>query len=382
MSTSRMVRIVSLCVFALAASTLPAANVSIPLFRLLTRGTVSDGIFALNTRANVDIALEGGYKFGGRVEFELLNDDLEASHEIADTYDPNALRAALGRTLTFKSAQVIVREAFGTPIQLSYFTGETDLIAAGNSFPELFGSVPFTTDFRGYVYFPEGIAYEGIHAVSGTGFAISTNQWLPNLRLLGYLYQDAWFGSGNYSSDVRLLYNTERLKLEYFVGASFPRGPYGVYRSGLMLFYTTGEGGEFFTQIGVPRFAPGEDTALTIDHFYFLFEPRVSLGLLSIILTLFWHPEYYLQTVTNEEGAIDINVKFLLGDRLEAEVRGGMENRIALRPESSTQLTAVVSPFLEVNTSGVLWDFKVNARLFPWSLADMFEGFIGIRTEF
>lgn len=382
MSTSRMVRIVWLCLLALVAPSLSAANVSIPLFRLLTRGTVSEGVFSLNTVANVDIALEGGYKFGGRLEFELLNDDLEASDELGDSYDPEALRAVLGRTLTFKSANVIVREAFGTPIELSYFTGETDLIAAGHSFPELFGSVPFTTDFRGYVYFPEGIAYEGIHAVSGTGFGVSTNQWLQNLRVLGYLYQDAWLGSGNYSSDLRLLYNTERLKLEYFVGASFPRGPYGVYRSGLMLFYTTGEGGEFFTQIGVPRFAPGEDTELTIDHFYFLFEPRVSLGLLSIVLTLFWHPEYYLLTPTGEDGAIDINVKFLLGNRLDAEVRGGVENRVALRPSSSTQLTAVVSPFLEVNTSGVLWDFKVNARLFPFSLADMFEGFIGIRTEF
>lgn len=382
MPTAKMTRLFSVLLLALVASAGYSANVSIPLFRLLTRGIVEDGVFSLNTRADMDIALEGGFKFGGRVEFALLNNDLEADYALGETYDAEALRAALSRTLTFKSAQVIVREAFGTPMELTYFTGETDTIASGNRFPELFGAAPFTTDFTGYVYFPTGVLYEGIHAVSGTGFKLSTNQLLERLQLIGYLYQDAWLGSGNYSADLRLLFNTERLKLEYFVGGSFPQGPYGVYRSGLMLFYTTGEGGEFFTQIGVPRYVPGEDGALTIDHFYFLFEPRVSLGLLSIVLTLFWHPEYYLLTETNEDGAVDINVKFLFGDRLEAQIRGGIENRIALRPDSPTQLTAVASPFLEINTSGVLWDFKVNAQLFPWNLSDMFEGFIGIRTEF
>jgi hypothetical protein len=383
MASSKTVRILFSVFFSLVATGMvSSASISIPMFRLLTRGAVSGGSLGLNTRANIDVALEGGYKFGGRIAFSLVNEDLEADSELGSTYDAAEIRAALARTLTFQSAQVVVREAFGTPMELTYFTGSIERFASGSSFPELFGSIPFTTDFSGYVYFPTGVSYEGIHAVAGTGFAVSTNQWLESLRFLGYLYQDAWLGSGTYSSDVRLLLNTDQLKLEYFLGATFPKGPYGYYRTGLMLFYSTGVGGEFFTQIGVPRFAPGQDTALTIDHFYFLFEPRVDLGLLSIILTLFWHPEYYLLSATGEDGAVDINAKFLLGHRTETKVSGGLENRVALRPAEDNQLTAYVSPFLEVNSSGVLWDFKINARLFPFSPADMFEGFVGVRTEF
>ena len=124
------------------------------------------------------------------------------------------------------------------------------------------------------------------------------------------------------------------------------------------------------------------DGALNIDDFYFLFEPRVHIGFMSIVLTLFWHPEYYLQQATNERGT-DIIVRFIAGNVQENVVSGGLENGITLRPGSTEeQLRVSVTPFVSVNASGVIWDLKADVKVFPWALEDLLDVYIGIRTEF
>ena len=190
-------------------------------------------------------------------------------------------------------------------------------------------------------------------------------------------------GAGRYSTDLRAAFNTPGFKAETFLGASFPAAAYGIYRAGLLLFYNTGQGGEFLTQIGIPRWAPVTDGPLNIDDFSFLFEPRVHIGFMSIVLTLFWHPEYYLQEATNERGATDIVVRFIAGDVQENVVSGGLENGITLRPASTDeQLRVSVAPFISVNASGVIWDFKTNVKVFPFAMDDLLDAYIGIRTEF
>ena len=277
---------------------------------------------------------------------------------------------------------MIARDLFGAPLDVTYFIGESDRLLNGDIFPAQFGSDIIATDFRGLLYFPTGVVYDGVHAMDGTGLALSSSL-SQSVFLQGAIYQDAFLGAGLYSADVRAAFNTPRFKAETFLGASFPAAAWGIYRGGLLLFYNTGQGGEFLAQVGIPRWAPVTDGALNIDDFYFLFEPRVHISFMSIVLTLFWHPEYYLQEVTDERGATDIIVRFIAWNVQENIVSGGLETGITLRPQSTDeQLRVSATPFISVNASGVIWDLKANVKAFPFALGDLLDIYIGIRTEF
>jgi hypothetical protein len=360
-----------------------ATNVTIPTFQLLTRGTLEGGLFVLQTRADIGLQFGGGYKFGGALSLSIDTDSLEEPSAPGDAYDQAVIRAALRERLGLTSASVIVRELLGLPVDVRYFVGSHARLLNGDLFPEQFGTQLIASDFRGLLYFPSGVVYDGVHAIDGTGLSLIAPSVAPWLFLEGSVYQDARLGPGYYSGDVRAAFNFQEFKAEAFAGASFPLAEYGAYRGGALLYYATGEGGEFLTQIGVTRWAPMTDGPLNIDDFFFLFEPRVHIGVVSIVLTLFWHPEYYLQEPTEESGATDIVVRLIAGDVQENTVSGGLENAIRLRPASSDQqLRVSVSPFLSINSSGVLWDFKTDFNLFPFDLATLFEAYVGVRTQF
>ncbi len=379
----RVSRLTMLILLFLLPATLFGANVTIPTFQLLTRGILEGGRFSLETAGLVEIAFGGGYKFGGQLSLSLDETNLEEAATLGATYDPDQIEALLNRSLRFQSASVVVRDTFGLPFDVTYFIGQVDRILNGDVFPAQFGSNIIASQFRGLLYFPTGVVYDGVHAIDGTGIAFSSAALSQSVFLQAAIYQDAYLGAGLYSTDLRAAFNTPGFKAETFLGASFPAGAYGIYRGGFLLFYNTGQGGEFLTQIGIPRWAPVTDGPLNIDDFYFLFEPRVHIGFMSIVLTLFWHPEYYLQEATDERGATDIVVRFIAGNVQENVVSGGLENGITLRPASTDeQLRVSVTPFVSVNASGVIWDFKTNVKVFPFAMDDLLDAYIGIRTEF
>ena len=376
-----------------------AANVNIPTFQLLTRGIMEGGQFSLQTAGEIEITFGGGYKFGGQLSLGLSGTNLEEPAGLPDSYDDTdvaalaadveslsrSLDTVLDRTLTFRSARVIVRDTFGAPFDTTYFIGELDRLLNGEIFPSQFGSEIVASDFRGILYFPPpAVEYDGIHVIDGTGLSLSSGSLAPWLYLQAAIYQDsalsAAVGVSRYSTDLRAAFNVRGFKAEAFAGASFPVASYGAYRGGLLLFYNTGQGGEFLTQIGIPYWEPPQ--TVTIDDFYFLFEPRVYIGFMSIVLTLFSHPEYYEQQQTGEGTATDIAVRLIAGNVQENLVSGGLENRIKLRPNSTDTLRVSVAPFVSVNASGVIWDMKADVKVFPWELDSLFEAYIGIRTEF
>lgn len=376
-------RVTILVLLLLLPGALFGANVTIPTFQLLTRGILEGGQFSLETTGLIEIAFGGGYKFGGQLSLSLDETNLEQAATLGDTYDPDEIEALLNRSLRFRSASVVVRDTFGLPFDTTYFIGEVHRILNGDVFPTQFGSDIIASQFRGLLYFPTGVVYDGMHAIDGTGIAFSSAALSQNIFLQAAIYQDAYLGAGRYSADLRAAFNTPGFKAEAFLGASFPAAAYGIYRGGVLLFYNTGQGGEFLTQIGIPRWAPVTDGALNIDDFYFLVEPRVHIGFMSIVLTLFWHPEYYLQEATNERGATDIIVKFIAGNVQENIVSGGLENGITLRTEGADDTLRVsVTPFVSVNASGVIWDLKTNVKVLPFAMDDLLDVYVGIRTEF
>lgn len=349
-----------------------SADLLVPTMELITRGYSENGVFLFGTVGNVDLDIAGGYKFGGSFSLSLDSDSLEDFTR--------------EKVLSFKAATVTARELLSLPLDITYFIGKTDIFCNGDIFAALYGSPDVSTRYRGYMYFPETIPYDGIHGIGGTGFKIATS---PNRfeRFLAaaYVYQDSYMGidegPGYFSTDFRGVLNLPKIKLDGFFGATFPYAPSGLYRMGLLFYYKPGNVGEFLTQIGIPRWNPAVDP-FSINLFYFLFEPRLKLNAMSIILTLFWHPSYYLQQATSETGTSNININFSFGDLTKFPIRGGLESSLSLVTVDTTQFQVLLSPYFTAITSGILWNIKVNFNVYPFSVDNLVEGFIGIRAEF
>lgn len=410
---ARRSRITAL-LFSCAAAALHAAEVSVPVLELGSIGRVLGGEFVLASHAKAELSVDGGYKFGGKLRFAFDAGDLEKALAYANApaepvagapteTDYNALVDRLANTtaLAFDLAEVTVRKPFGFPLEFAYFIGRGDVFCSGDEFPARFGTRPVATAFRGFVYFPDGISgdpafqYDGVHAVSGTGFSLAfsgLDRFVPQL----YAYQDAATARtaadggiyrGKFSADLRLMLDADAVKLEAFAGATGPSGTYGTYRAGALAFFTTGMGADFLAQMGITRWDP--DEAFKVDNIFFLFEPRVDFGFSAIHVTLFYHPLWYRQRSTDEKGAVDVNFRLLLGDLQEGSAEGGIETTVSMRSSAAAGAPAAepfklsVAPFVSLATEGVRWDFRVRVNPMKYATPlEMFETFVGVRTGF
>ena len=360
---------------------LPAANLIVPAFELITRGANQDGDFALTTRSDVDLVVEGGVKFDASLGFNLDTDRLQSTDTtVPTTYDPTLFENTLGRSLTFKSATITARNVAETPIYLTHFVGTLDPFATGETFADRFGARHFTTEFQGFRYFPDGVVYDGIYTPKGTGLIVGSDPLNETILVELYAYQDELIDLGVFANDVRVLLNYPLAKVELFAGGSYPAADYGLYRAGIMMFFDTNAGGQFFGQVGVPAWDPSG--SFSLEDFYFLFEPRVTFTRVGAALTLFWHPGVYQQQITDEEGALDINFRLQFGVQPETTLSGGFDSAMEYRPNDDEQVRLLTSPFLRLSTSGVVWDFQLRTQLYPIKLSETFQGFIGVRTSF
>jgi hypothetical protein len=371
---------VSVLVIALCMSNFPcfASNVSVPSLDLITRGAMENGNFVLHTVGQMNMVIEGGYKFGGQIMLGFDSQDIESQ----------ILNVPTGG-LYFRAASVEIKDLFGIPLSLMYFIGRIHNLCLGDGFSKLLATTPVSISYSGFMYFPTGPVYNGIHTIGGTGMNISFTP-VPNVLYLGlYAYQDSYlselFSPGRYSYDLRALLDLGIIRFESFIGASYPAENYGYYRAGL-LFYAQGGPAEFITQLGIPKWDPVVDQ-FGIELFYLLFEVRVNLGIVSIIPTVFLHPKYYLQKQTNEAGYMDLNINLRFGNLEEGIFTCGVEGNFAFKQELIQALQVKTAAYINFATPGAIWTFKCNIKLFgdpsPWTdPSNMFEGFLGIQAEF
>ncbi|MBN2510812.1 MAG: hypothetical protein JXB03_11065 [Spirochaetales bacterium] len=364
-----------------------SANLTVPLFELITRGFMEDGIVVLTTRGLVDLHIAGGYKFGGSVTLGFDSDNLDqAQNELETTASSSEIASYLNSVpfLQFKSAEVTIRDIGGVPLNFSYFTGHNAIFGNGDEFRRRFGTGPIGTMVRGFSYFPEGLIYDGLYQVNGTGFKLDSNFGRDSIHTEFYTYQDAYLGRGYFSSHVRSLYSRPDMKIETYAGVSYPVNPYGLYSAGMLIHYAPGSRASFLTQVGIPRFIPQTDT-LSVEHIFFLFEPRLHFSAASLILTLFWHPEYYKEFVFlpyEESGSVDMNMNLQIGKPEITVVSGGIEGNVSFETAGERELTARVSPYVSLITDGVIWEMKLNGNVFPFEMDSLIEAFIGVRAEF
>jgi len=379
---------------AAASSAAYAANVSVDRLELLSHGSAdASGLYQVDSRLYFGLSLEGGDKFAGLLRLDFLSGQVERDLGLLqDSLPPTAtLSDAIDRLnaagLRLRTVAVSARRLFGQPLEATYFVGELDTFCSGDDFTTLFGAAPFATALRGPMVYPDGIGgdpnryYDGIHAVYGTGARLGAG--LERAAAYLYLYQDSDLGQGRWSADLRGLLDADKLKLELFAGASYdPSSAFGYYRAGMLFHYAPGAVGEFYAQVGAPRMDPA--SGVGIDDFFFLFEPRVNFAPGSLAITVFYHPAYYRQKATGEEGALDLGMNLKFGDVSRTGSQGGLESLLAFRPVDAEPLSVDIAPYFSAIASGLEWSFKLNLGVFPFP-ADWYavlEPFVGVKTSF
>jgi hypothetical protein len=380
---SRRLRWAFLCILLIVPAAAFPANIVVPTMEMITHGATVGDVFQLQSYGNFDLEISGGYKFGGRISIGLANDiDLENMSVIPGPGVTNAT------PLDFLGASMTVRDLFSAPLNATYFVGQTDVFASGAGFTE-FGAPPIMTRYRGFLYFPSLDAtvspiYDGIYQVQGTGAKLEYIPIADALSLNLYVYEDTHWpgftGLGNYSGDLRVMWNSEQIKVEGFLGATWSNGaPVGLYRGGL-LFYATNKAVEFVAQVGIPRWDPAANP-LNVNLFYILVEQRLHMSVVSIVPTFFWHPGAYNQLVyAGEVGAFDVNLNIYYDDPATTSFQGGAEGNF--RFQSSTgSFQWTVSPWIGFTTAGILWTVKVNVNLWPFNLPNVVDAFVGVRAE-
>lgn len=364
--------VTSLCVVLGVAANTHATDLNVSPFEFVTRGFIDDGVFQLETRGEIGIQLQSGFLTRSEVLLGVRSESFGK-----DPFDP-----ATQVVPVIRRAAVTFEELFGTAFNFTYFLGESDRLASGLRFPEAFGTEPIATDFRGYLYFPDGPLYEGLFGVAGTGVRVSSGEQWRRTELSVYTYQDNRFDPGVFSNDIAVMFNLEGVQLEAFAGASYPLGAFGRYRGGLLANFSTPEGDALLAQIGVTGFEPGTGADFGLDDLFFLFEPRVNLGTVGLALTFFWHPGIYDQIENPERGTIDTNLNVRIGNPFEDGVSGGLESRVSIRPESAEQFLVTTGPYLRLNSGTVSWDIRAVFRPVPFDLTELVEGYVGVRTRF
>jgi hypothetical protein len=402
-----------------ASLSLWGAEITVPRMELTSRGAEVDGSFCLSTNAAFDIALNGGYKYGVLLGLSFEAADLgkalayrnfsvnpfglpdpladpvnaEDFSDLTGHYNALLDRYNNQAALTFRLAKATARELFGLPLEFSYFAGIGDPFCSGEEFALRYGIPDMGTQFTGFYYFPQGIGgdprrhYNGLYSVQGTGFSFAFTKWENYVPML-YFYQDfsiydgANFNKPRFSGDLRFLFNGPKFQAEAYMGMSGSKDEKNEIRGGILAFFRSGMGTEFLLQCGVPCYKVDEE--FSIDNVYFLFEPRIKFGLVSLHTTFFYHPLEYLHIKTRDEkGKADINIKVLVGDLAESSVQGGFETTLGLKVYSMSDYSFLLGPFISFLGSGLQWDLKLRINPLEWEASGkVVEFFAGVKTSY
>ncbi|TVR90119.1 MAG: hypothetical protein EA428_08840 [Spirochaetaceae bacterium] len=276
------------------------------------------------------------------------------------------------------------RSLFGTPLELRYFIGDSDRFGTGREFPSRFGLRYFASDMRGMRYFRETSipVYDGLHSVYGQGLRLTTGRLSETWELRGYTYADPRLKRENrYSSDLRLLFGSQGLSVDSFVGASYPYGDSGRYRAGTMLFFDNGSIAQFFAQIALPAWQPMD--SISAEDLFLLFEPRLYLRPIWFALTFFWHPTVYEQRLTEAEGYSDIQLEAMIARLDRTGLAGGIRNGFRFRPRDpdAEQLSVRLSPFIKSRVPGYSWELALETQIYPYENLQSFTGVFSFATE-
>ncbi len=383
-------------------------NIRIPSMQVTTMLFAYNGKLVTQTQTEMDLLVEGGYKFAGNIVIGF-------DGVMGFLSDPS-----FGQTLpplSFKALSLEVRDIFGAPLTLSYFLGTNDYLCYGNDFPRLFGTGYIEPSYRAFYYAPllsyYAYEYRGIHRVNGNGIKVEFQSPEMPFGFMLYVYQDhnfvtarpvidatvtpvvnlnvLFYNTGLYSADARFLFNTEVFKAEIFAGGTVESGTWtGYARCGALAYVGLGAV-DFLLVGGLPQldFASPFD----INLFFILFESRINAGPISITPSAFMRPSRYLQEANPlEEGRIDFNLSVAVFNPRRDPVSFGVEGNLAtagIFSGSTPAFQVNVLPFIAFATPGVFWEIKMGMTVWDSTVTLTMDDFlaslrggISIKAEF
>jgi hypothetical protein len=354
-------------------------NIKVPSLELSTRIYGYDGELIMVTDAQMDIVIEGGYKFGGKIVLGF--DGAIAVPGFAQSLPP----------VTFQSVSMVVRDILGSPLDFTYFVGTNDYVCYGDDFTNQFGTPFIQSTYRAtYQTLPlPGVfinkEYKGLHRINGNGIKLAYFAPDKPFGFAWYLYQDHnfiqsipllagpmgtipiinsniyFYDTGLYSTDLRFLINTESVKLEIYAGGTVDTKYWDMYmRAGGLLYLGFGPV-EILLAGGVPRLDFTQIGGL--EMFYILFESRFNLGPVNITPTIFFRPAQYLQQdFPAEAEKIDFNLNIGIFNPRRDFMSFGAEGNLTTQglELGTTTYQLRVLPYIKMATPGVYWEIKVS----------------------
>jgi hypothetical protein len=383
-------------------------NIRIPSMQVTTMLFAYNGKLVTQTQTEMDLLVEGGYKFAGNIVIGF-------DGVMGFLSDPSYGQVL--PPLSFKALSLEVRDIFGAPLTLSYFLGVNDYLCYGNDFPRLFGTGYIEPSYRAFYYSPllsyYAYEYRGIHRVNGNGIKVELQSPEMPFGFMLYVYQDhnfvtsrpviditatpvinlnvLFYNTGLYSADARFLFNTEVFKAEIFAGGTVESGTWtGYARFGALAYVGLGAV-DFLLIGGLPQL--DFVSPFDINLFYILFESRINAGPISIIPSAFMRPARYLQEANPlEEGRIDFNLTIAVFNPRRDPVSFGVEGNLATAGIFSGSTPAFqlnVLPFIAFATPGVFWEIKVGMTVWDSTVTLTMDDFlaslrggISIKAEF
>lgn len=403
-----------LVLFATLLSPAFGTNIKIPTLDITTQIYGFGGELIMTTSTQMDIVVEGGYKFGGKI---VLGFDGFVAFPYVEQTMP---------ILTFKAVSLTARDIFGSALDFSYFVGINDYVCYGDDFSRLFGTPFIQSNYKASYGTGIGPAYyKGLHRINGNGIKLEYFAPEEPLGFSWYLYQDQNFVQnylftydvfdftdpaepvylyslpivnlnifnfdvGYFSTDVRFFLNFEGFKLEATAGGTIDSGTGAFYaRFGALLYFGV-EAVDFLIEAGIPKL--DFSAPFGLDLFYILFESRINIGPVSIIPTVFFRPSQYLQQATGDDNKIDFNLNLGIFNPRRDFISFGFEGNFqtaGLLTSPTPAYALFVLPYVTLATPGVYWELKLRFTLLDSTTTMSFEkifesiqGLISIRAEF
>jgi hypothetical protein len=399
----------TLAVLFIPVFTIFGADIFVSNLDIAARGFMENGELVVSSRANMDISLNGGYKFnvflgwtldaadlGRALAFRnFALDPLPSSASQVTVGDYNALLDRFNNqaVLSLNLIKATARDLFGIPLELSFFMGKGDVFGNGDMFFSRWGKAVTGTDFTGYYFFPEGIGknpsrhYNGVYAAEGTGVSVAYTG-LDFMMPAVYAYEEfspqidtlSQPSAAKFSGDARFLFNFGKVSADIFGGVTFEKDEELVVRAGFLLFFSAGNN-EFFIQAGMPGYNLGKP--ISVDYLYALAEQRLFYGVFSEHFTVFYHPAIYQNvTVDSEKDRLDLNLKLALGEKSAIPVMGGSDFTAEFKIGDLDSSHFRVSPFINFRTSGFEWTLRARYDVLETDWEKALDFFVGMRASF
>jgi hypothetical protein len=331
-------------IFLFAAPALFGANVLVSTLDLATFFSQKG---ELNTRGQVDLGFNGGYKYQAELAFEYLDRELEANNP---------------QSLIFDGASASVNRIGGF-FDFTYFTGYKGAIGEGDY-------------YIGHLYHrDENFEYLGYYPLLGTGVIFGFRSGDETYGGKIYTYQQYGVDYLN-SVDLEFNLNTGRIQFNAFGGESSSD-----WRAGLQFKYLGDITGIYLT-MGNLSLKSGD--LLNFDNLYFLLEQRFAAGNWKIIPSVFGRPKYHYDYVnrtyapTNQTNDIDFN--FNLGYAPETK-NYGVGSELTVRTSDQEELGVYISPYVELHTRGINWRLKVDVNVLT-ETRELITGYLNINASF